>query len=119
MQGKAGIKLHNEFQFQLVGADGKVKQEGKAQNVVVNRYYNELPSSLPNFFQEILLGTGTGTPSASDTGLFNRIAGKDYQTITNVTPLGSHQYTWSVTTTFTENEANGNLTEVGLADKAY
>ena len=119
MQGKAGITLHNEFQFRLVGADGKVKQEGKAQNVVLNRYYNELPNSLPDFFRTILLGTGTGTPSVSDTNLFNRIAGKDYQTITNVTPLGSHQYTWSITTTFTENEANGNLTEVGLAEPDY
>ena len=119
MQGKAGITLHNEFQFQLVGADGKVKQEGKAQNVVVNRYYDELPSKLPKFFATILLGTGTGTPSASDTQLFNRIAGKDYATITDVTPLGNHQYTWSITTTFTENEANGNLTEVGLAECSY
>ena len=44
MQSKAGIVLHNEFQFRLIGADGTVKQEGKAQNVVLNRYYNNLPS---------------------------------------------------------------------------
>jgi hypothetical protein len=117
MQGRAGIMLHNEFQFQLVGADGKVKQEGKAQNVVLNRYYNALPDQLWVFFEMICLGTGTGTPSASDTDLFNRIAAKCYETITKVTPLGSHQYTWSITTTFTENEANGNLTEVGLGDE--
>ena len=116
MQSKAGIVLHNEFQFRLIGADGTVKQEGKAQNVVLNRYYDKLPDSMGLFCNGIQLGTGTGTPAASDTALFNEIAGKAYETITNLTPLGSHQYTWSVTTTFTENEANGNLTEVGVCD---
>jgi hypothetical protein len=119
MQSKAGITLHNEFQFQLVGADGKVKQEGKAQNVVLKRYYDNLPSDLPIFCKAILIGTGTGTPSASDTGLFHSIFGKYYETITNLIPLGSNQYTWSVTTTCTENEANGKLTEVGLCDSDW
>lgn len=116
MQSKAGIALHNEFQFRLIGADGTVKQEGKAQNVVLNRYYDNLPDYLRLFCSYIQLGTGTGTPAASDTSLFNRIAVKAYNNITLVTPLGNNQYSWSVSVTFTENEANGNLTEVGLCD---
>ena len=116
MQSKAGIVLHNKFQFRLIGADGTVKQEGKAQNVVLNSYYNNLPNYIELFYNCIQLGTGTGTPAASDTSLFNKIAGKEYDSSTLVTPLGNNQYSWSVSVTFTENEANGKLTEVGLCD---
>lgn len=118
MNGKGKVELHNKFSFQLIDSAGNVKQRGYAENVVVNRYYQELPVYINEgpVDRRISLGTGTGTPAITDTALFNRLTTKDIETHSSVTPLGNGQYSWTATTTFTENEANGDLTEVGLCD---
>jgi hypothetical protein len=118
MNGKGKVELHNKFSFQLTDSAGNVKQVGYAENVVVNRYYQELPDYIEDgpVDQGISLGTGTGTPAVTDTALFNYLTRKATGAYSSVTPLGNGQYSWTATTTFTENEANGNLTEVGLSD---
>ena len=118
MNGKGQVELHNKFSFQLTDSAGNIKQMGYAENVVVNRYYQQLPNYIVvgPIDRRISLGTGTGTPAVTDTALFNRLTTKDVESYSSVTPLGNGQYSWTATTTFTENEANGNLTEVGLCD---
>ena len=61
----------------------------------------------------IHLGTGTGTPAVTDSGLFNRIAYKS-GTRGSVEVTAVNQYSMTITTVFSENEANGLLTEVGV-----
>lgn len=118
MNGKGKVELHNKFSFQLIDSAGNVKQRGYAENVVVNRYYQKLPVYIEDgpVDRRISLGTGTGTPAVTDTALFNYLIRKNVDTYSAVTPLGNGQYSWTATTTFTENEANGDLTEVGLCD---
>lgn len=117
MNGIEKIELHNRFSFSLTDSAGNVKQRGYAENVVVNRYYQELPNYLRSQIDRyISLGTGTGTPAVTDTALFSRLTWKECNTYSLVTPLGNGQYSWTATATFTENEAIGNLTEVGLCD---
>lgn len=118
MNGKGKVELHNKFSFQLTDSAGNVKQVGYAENVVVNRYYSELPDHIKDgpVDRGISLGTGTGTPAVTDTALFNYLTRKATGAYSSVTPLGNGQYSWTATTTFTENEANDNLTEVGLCD---
>lgn len=63
--------IHNRFDIEVVDAKtGKVKQKAQAFNVVCdNLWYNLLNGW--SYFKYIHYGAGTGTPSASDTSLFN------------------------------------------------
>jgi hypothetical protein len=121
MKAKAGINLHNKFKFELIGADGCTKQVGEAYNIVTNNYWDRLPDDIGSdkIDTSISLGTGTGTPAVTDTGLFQQIVTKDAESRTDCQPLGSGRYSWSITVTFTENEANDNLTEVGVRNSDY
>lgn len=111
--GKQCVKMHNEFHAVLTDAKtGEVKLKASAYNVVLDRYYARLKNENGGV-TGLQLGTGTGTPAATDTALFNR--------------LGSYSVTWGsiyyiddyntyrqCSRTFTESEANGNLTEIGF-----
>lgn len=65
-------KLHNRWDVEVVdAATGEVKQRARGYNVILNRWWSVVPNgSGPSW---MLYGRGTGTPSASDTGLFSRI----------------------------------------------
>ena len=100
MKINSGVSLHNKFDWVLEDSKtGKVKQQGTAYNVVLNRYYDTLPTTNALRLNAIFLGTGTGTPAATDTGLFTFLA-KQAGTISNVTEIGTHQYSMTLTSVF-------------------
>lgn len=119
MKLETGMSLHNHFYFRLEdAATGELKQEGWAYNLVTDKYYQCINSKESIGMEEICLGTGTGTPAGTDTDLFNRIATK-VGSLSIVSDLGGHSYSQTLTTTFTEEQANGNLTEVGICATGY
>lgn len=114
MNVNSGVTLHNKFDWKLTRGDtGEVKQEGTAYNIVLDRYYNTLPTNDRLKLTGISVGTGTGTPATTDTGLFSFLD-RSGGTLSDVTELAPHQYSMTLTVTFTENQANGLLTEVGI-----
>lgn len=114
MKVETSVALHNKFEATLVDKEGRVKQRAIAENVVLNSWYTAMNTAgtTPKMFG-IIIGTGTGTPAITDTALFQRLGSKG-GTIGNVKILGDNQYSMTVTVTFTENEGNGLLTEVGV-----
>lgn len=76
--------IHNRFDVEVIdAATGDVKQRACAFNVICDAYWSRLFSSSADgttwnpktITTYILYGRGTGTPAASDTALFDRIAG--------------------------------------------
>lgn len=116
MKVEYNLDAHNKFEFQLLDKDGNVKQSATAYNTVLNLYYDNLAKNTGCNFNAIFLGTGTGTPAPSDTALFNKIAEKSIGFPTDsVQYLQLNQYSVSASVTFTEAEAIGLITEVGIA----
>ena len=76
MNIKGNSVLHNRFDIVCRNAKtGEVVQRGQAENIVLDRMYTRL-CNFNTYFVYILFGTGTGTPSASDTALFNKLGHK-------------------------------------------
>lgn len=72
-----GIKIHNRFEAQLIdAATGVCKQTAVAENVVLDTWSKSMLYAESNrtsyLISTLVLGTGSGTPSAADTGLFNK-----------------------------------------------
>lgn len=129
MQINIGVTIHNRFDLVLTDAKtGEVKQTAKAENLVCDTFipycamgvmitsqYNRNQSGM----RSIVLGTGTGTPSVTDTRMFNQIAsyvGIPYYPGWTRTRLDAHTSSFTATVTADENTANGNLTEIGLGE---
>lgn len=118
MKTDIGCSMHNKYHLILTDSKtGTVKSEAVAYNLVCNQYYQNLSMKLGQSYifpmSDIAVGTGTGTPAITDTGLFNMIGRKGF-TRGPIIKLGQNQYSEELTVTFTENEANGLLTEVGV-----
>lgn len=119
MKAEYGVALHNKFEIQVVAADGTVKQEITAYNVVLNRYYTDLSNNTTMYFGRLYLGTGTGTPSVTDTGLFTQLTTKNFEfSTTDVTFIDVNSYSVATTLTFTETEAVGLITELGIGNRS-
>lgn len=113
--------LHNRFDVKVVDAiSGQVKQTAVGYNVITNYYFssrliNSPTNKTSDLFKDIVIGTGTGTPATTDTGLFKFLARKAVTTLETV-----YQYPTSHTTKQIKLEAtecNGaTITEVGLED---
>lgn len=114
-----GLKIHNRFDF-VLKRDGKVIQTAKAENVVLNRLfscYNGLVgagnASYNGQYILLTLGTGTSTPSVTDTQMSNAIYTSEIDSISyqteanNLTVMTVHE-------TVSESSAIGLLSEVGL-----
>ena len=72
--GETNLKMgiHNRFDIEVIDKDtGKVKQKAVAYNVVCNEYFNAIING--TIAANILIGGGSGTPSATDTTLFSYI----------------------------------------------
>ena len=108
-----GVKLHNRFDAELIdGVTGEIKQIAKAENVVCDTYWNHLFNRRESIYY-IHVGTGTGTPSRTDTRLFKFLASKGISL--QLSSLDKNNWKATQTVTLSENEWVGALTEVGLS----
>ena len=123
---KANINasIHNRFDIEVVDAKtGEVKQKAQAENVVCDylwtKMLNKSTSDSTKWFQEILIGDGTGTPSASDTTLFNYLAKYTPATADDVYRFDAKNHVASITrkAKILETELVGKqLTEIGISN---
>lgn len=75
MELKNKLSIHNRFDIEVIDArTGELKQKAQAHNIICNGLWSALCSSQNNsqnyYFYRIFWGSGTGTPSASDTTMF-------------------------------------------------
>lgn len=73
------LLIHNKFEIEVTNAEtGEVKQKAEGYNVIKDTFWNYLfaENSHRAWFQAIVLGSGSGTPSADTPGLFSFIGGK-------------------------------------------
>ena len=117
MNNKIECNIHNRFDIEVIdGATKEVKQKARAFNVVTSKLWEYLITTSTAFAQYIQYGTGSGTPSASDTSLFNRA---NAIAVTNVSTSVNHVtklITRVVRIQLGLTTSNGiTLTEVGLA----
>ena len=116
MDIQAQVGFHNKFELVLKSkVTGEIKQTAVAYNVVCDNYYNRIKSV--NYWTDILsicVGTGIGTPAETDTALFSYLdlSGVSRGSVKSI--QDRKKYSHTVTATFTETQANGLLTEVGL-----
>lgn len=69
--------IHNKFDIEVIdGKTGKIKQEAKAYNMVLDNLWHYIIETTTAFGTNIQYGSGTGTIQSSDTSLFNRVNGK-------------------------------------------
>lgn len=72
----ASFGIHNRFDIEVIDAEtGLLKREAKAYNVICNQLWTRLFAK-QQYFSYIQYGSGDGTPSASDTSLFNYVGGQ-------------------------------------------
>jgi hypothetical protein len=111
-----GTKLRGEWEMELRGPDGKIKQVVRGTNVVCTNGKAWLTSFLasaslaPTTFTAIYIGIGSGTTpeTASDTGLVSELARQ-----TGVaSPVTGGIY--QVVATFATGSGTGAITEYGL-----
>lgn len=115
IKADVGASVHNKFEFRLIDKNGNVKQEAIAYNTVTNKYYNNLNSTNTLKFSYIALGTGTGTPAVTDTNLFAKLTSKDSGLSgSNAQYVDVNKFKISSTVSFSESEAIGELTEIGI-----
>lgn len=119
MDIKLNSSIHNRFDIEVIDArSGEVKQKAQAENVVLDQLWTS-NAYLGNWADYLHYGSGSGTPSASDTELFSyvgrRSMGPVNTTADRVNGIASRR--WKVT--FSENEAVGvTFTEVGVGSSS-
>jgi hypothetical protein len=60
--------IHNRFDVEVIDASsGQIKQRAQAENVILNRFWGQINNGFGNY---IAVGSGSGTPAITDTGLF-------------------------------------------------
>lgn len=115
MNIKSNAVLHNRFDIVCRNAKtGEVIQKAQAENIVLDRMYTRL-CNFSTYFVYILFGTGTGTPSASDTALFNKLGHKTAidEEIVRSYPTSK----WVRKIRLESTEYNGStITEVGISE---
>lgn len=122
-QPAASFGIHNRFDIEVIDAEtGKLKQEAKAYNVICDKLWTRLFAKY-TYFAYIHYGSGTGTPSATDTELFNYVGG---QTATDETASIDYEngvFNLRKQIQLAAGTAVGvNITEVGIAygsDSSY
>ena len=114
-------KFNNEYTLQLRDiTTGKIKQEIKTHNVVLNNLWsfrglvNQWNIMIVNT-RYIAVGSGTGTPAATDKDLFHRLWIQQGSTTTETSPDGKTLETVIVTTFPADTSHVADITEVGIA----
>ncbi len=119
------LKLKNEsFDFrgsvhvQLIGSDGKVKQEHTKHNLIVTVGKSYLATWLAaatqsgEFMSYMGLGTGTTSPAAGNTTLETEFSGGGYSRQQGTLTASSN--VWQNVCTFSPGNGTGAITEAGL-----
>ena len=72
IDAQLNASIHNRFDIEVIDAKtGQAKQKAYAENVICDTLWTKMfTASGSNYFQYIHYGTGSGTPSSSDTALF-------------------------------------------------
>lgn len=113
-----GASIHNRFDIEVVDSiSGEVKQKAFAENVVCDKIYGFICSNSSSYGwnYNISCGDGTGTPSASDTALFNKVCAAASELYSRNWNPKTNVYTVTKKAVFNETVAVGkNLTEVGI-----
>lgn len=120
-----GARLQGRLHWQLVGRDGKVKQEGEQSNLVLDSgldhvaSYSIVTNGGAGVARYAAVGTGSTAPATSQTGLDSEIARTStlgvvsYPGVTTETANGVFEH--KIDREFGFAEANGNLTEWGFS----
>lgn len=119
METKSNIGIHNRFDVEVIDTiTGKIKQKARGYNVVCNNLFARLSAGKYDYATYIQYGSGTGTPSASDTQLFNFVGAINPSYDDDVHTDRCHEGICSVTRKIVLNPSVAvgiTLTEVGLA----
>ncbi len=118
MNIKNNAILHNRFD--IVCRDAvtmeviEAYKGAQAENIILDRMYTRL-CNFNTYFTNIVFGTGTGTPTASGTTLFNRLG---YKTAEEVEVVRSYPNSkWVKKIRLESSEYNGStITEVGISE---
>lgn len=104
--------LHNRFDFEIYDVKTGKTEYAQAENIVLNNMWTRVCDG-SNYFNYIGVGKGTGNLSPTRTTLFNHLA---YKSAVAVETVYDTDTTVHVTksVTFSETEANGAWTEVGI-----
>lgn len=114
----SNIQLKGSVKVQLIGPDGKIKQEHEDHNLIVTVGKNYLATWLAansqagQFMGFIGLGTGTTAPASGDTALQSEFSGGGYSRVNGT--LTSSTNTWTNAATFNPGNGTGAITEAGL-----
>lgn len=117
---KGFLDSQDSFFYALKHGLLPVKRKVKSKNTVTNFARQQIVSILTNSVSSIIppnqmqLGTGSGTPTASDTNLWSPSAG----TLKPCTSIQAYltYYAQFITTWLSTDPVQGNWTEVGLKD---
>lgn len=117
---KAPMSIKNEYVLELYDKDGKLKDKAYAYNLVTNSFWKRAFDTSSDWypFSWLYIGTGTGTPSTSDTDLFRRLVGVE-ATRTDVkyaypTSTATYKATFAASSS-----AIGVITEVGFNTRNF
>ena len=113
---KTHVQIHNKYELELYDVEGNLKDKAYAYNVVTNYFWNRFFNAQSlNWFRYIGIGTGTGTPSASDNSLFRHLAYVDTELVSKKIEYPTSTYVrkgiFGASTSL-----KGLLTEVGFVD---
>lgn len=118
MKKEEFVKLTGGVHVQLIGPDGKVKQEHINHNLVVTVGKTYLATWLAaasqagKFMSYVGLGTSSTAAASGDTALGAELAGGGYARQIGV--LTSASNVWTNTVTFSPGVGTGAVTEAGL-----
>ena len=117
---KAPLSIKNEYVLELYDKDGMLKDKAYAYNLVTDYFWARAFNTGSNWypFSWLRIGTGTGTPSTSDTRLF-RVLTEVEATCTDVkyaypTSTATYTATFAASSSYT-----GTITEVGFNRMNY
>ena len=109
------VNVHNKFKIVVKDAEtNEIKQEGFAENIVLDRMYERL-CNFYSYFSNIVFGRGTGTPTPDRTTLFNQIGYKSATTeeLIRAYPISK----WTRSARLGTTEYNGEtITEIGISE---
>lgn len=116
------FRMKNEYRVKLIDRhSGSIKSDILFHNTVTDYWKNNIANSFYMSEQETSfyfgLGTGEGTHQASDTQLFNAIWNRSisWSAGTQKHLAGDSFFTYELSISLTENEGNGNLTELSIS----